>query len=132
MIGLDTNIILRLFDRTDARQTKAVEQLLADETNADGCLVNPIVLAEFAWTLDRTYRQQRAIIADHIDRVLQAPEFIVPFVDEALTAVGRYRNGPADFADYFFSEINRSLGCTTTVTFDRDAGKDDNFTMLKA
>ena len=130
MIGLDTNIVLRLFDRTDARQTSAVEQLLAAPANADGCLVNPIVLAEFAWTLDRTYEVERAIVADHLERILEAPEFIVPFIDQAERAVTRYRRGPADFADYFFSEINRSLGCDTTVTFDRDAAKDENFTLL--
>ncbi len=130
MIGVDTNIILRLFDRTDPDQTKAVERLLADSATTDGCLVNPIVLAEFAWTLDRTYRIERKVIADHLDRILEASEFIVPFIDEAIAAARRYRKGPADFADYFFSEINRSLGCGTTVTFDRDAGQDDNFTLL--
>lgn len=132
MIGLDTNIVLRLFDRSDTRQTDAVEKLLVAPGNADGCLVNPIVLAEFAWTLDRAYRIERAVIADHLERILEAPEFIVPFIDEAEAAVVRYRRGPADFADYFFSEINRSLGCETTITFDRDAAKDDNFTLLKA
>jgi predicted nucleic-acid-binding protein len=128
VIGVDTNIVLRLFDRSDPDQSRAVESLLTDPENADGCLVNPIVLAEFAWTLSRTYRLTRQTIADHLERILEAPEFIVPFLDEASTAVRRYRNGTADFADYFFSEINRSLGCETTLTFDREAARDDNFT----
>jgi predicted nucleic-acid-binding protein len=132
VIGLDANIIPRLFDRTDAARTRAVERLLGDEANSDGCLVDPIVLAEFAWTLDRTYKLERPVIADDLDRILQASEFIVPIIDQVLAAAARYRNGPADCADYLFSEINRSLGCTTTVTFDRDAGKDDNFTLLTA
>jgi predicted nucleic-acid-binding protein len=126
VIGLDTNVVLRLFDRTDPIQTSMVERLVAD----GGCLVNPIVLTEFVWTLDRAYRLDRRVIADHLDRILQASEFIVPFIDEATTAVDRYRDGPADFTDYFLSEVNRRLGCTTTVTFDRDAGKNANFTLL--
>lgn len=130
MIGVDTNIILRLFDRTDPGQTAAVERLIGDAASEDGCLVNPIVLAEFAWTLDRTYKLERSLIADHLDRILQATEFIVPFIDQAVAAASLYRKGPADFADYLFSEINRSLGCTTTITFDRDAAKDDHFTLL--
>ena len=130
MIGVDTNIVLRLFDRGEPAQTAAAERLFADATNADGFLLNPIVLVELAWTLDRTYKLDRETIADHLDRILQASEFVVPFVDEAVAAASRYRAGPADFADYFFAEINHALGCTTTVTFDRAAAKDDRFTLL--
>ena len=129
MIGIDTNILLRLFDRSDARQTRAAERLIEGEAER-GCVLNPIVLAEFAWTLDRTYKVARGIVADHIERILEAPEFIVPFADEASVAADRFRQGPADFADYFFGEINRTLGCTSTMTFDRDAAKDECFTLL--
>jgi predicted nucleic-acid-binding protein len=118
-----------LFDRSDRSQTHAVERLIAEQRQ-EGCLLNPIVLCEFAWTLDRTYKVDRGIIADHIDRILEAPEFIVPFADEAAAAADRLRSGPADFADYFFAEVNSTLGCTTTVTFDRDAAKDVRFTLL--
>jgi predicted nucleic-acid-binding protein len=129
VIGLDTNVLLRLFDRTDPAQTRATEQLIVEQAQ-DGCLLNPVVLSEFAWTLDRTYKVGRGVIADHIDRILEAPEFIVPFADEAASAAARFRKGPADFADYFFAAINHTLGCTTTMTFDRDAAKDDRFTLL--
>lgn len=129
MIGLDTNVMLRVFERGDPGQTRSAEEAI--KSQSEGCLINPIVLSEFVWTLDRTYEVDRAIIADHLERILHAPEFIVAFHAEATAAVGRYRKGPADFADYYLSEINRSLGCTTTATFDRDAGKDENFTLLK-
>lgn len=132
MIGLDTNVVLRLFDRADAAQTSAAEQLIVTAAERGGCLLNPIVLAEFVWTLERAYRLERAGIADHLDRVLQASEFTVPFLDAATAAAERYRKGPADFADYFLAEINRLLGCTTTMTFDRDAARDANFTLLSA
>lgn len=130
MIGLDTNVLLRLFDRSDRAQTTAAERLIAEQ-GQEGCLLNPIVLSEFAWTLDRTYKVGRGIVADHIDRILEASEFIVPFADEAAAAADRFREGPADFADYFSAEINRTLGCTTTITFDRDAAKHkQSFTLL--
>jgi predicted nucleic-acid-binding protein len=132
VIGVDTNIILRLFDLEDASRTRIAERLIAREAKADGCLVNPIVLAEFAWTLDRSYKLDRGEVADHLERILRAPEFRVPFADEATTAVSRFRSGPADFADYFLAEISRSLGCTTTATFDHEAGKAAGFTLLTA
>lgn len=132
MIGLDTNIVLRVFDRTDADQSAAVDALLSSRESEGSFLLNPIVLSEFAWTLQRTYKKPRDVIADHLDRVLQSPEFIVPFLDEAMDAARRYRDGPADFVDYFLAAINRSLSCETTLTFDKDAAKDgDLYSLLK-
>jgi predicted nucleic-acid-binding protein len=133
VIGLDTNIILRLFDVTEAKQSAAVERLFGS-TEADGAfLLNPIVLSEFAWTLQRTYKKPRGVVADHIERLLQSPECIVPFLDEAVDALRRYRHGSSSFADYFLAAINRSLGCGTTLTFDRDAAEDrEFFSLLKA
>jgi len=133
VIGLDTNIILRLFDVTDAKQSAAVEQLFATAESDGRLLLNPIVLSEFAWTLQRTYKRPRGVIADHIERLLQSPECIVPFLDEAVDAVGRYRLGSASFADYFLAAINRSLGCGSTLTFDQDAAEErELFSLLKA
>ena len=48
---------------------------------------------------------------------------IAAALDEASRAVTRFRDGPADFADYFLAEINTSAGCATTATFDSAALK---------
>ena len=71
------------------------------------------------------------VIADHLDLLLQSPEFVVPFGVEAADAVRRYREGSADFADYLLAAINRASGCRSTLTFDREAADDDQFTLLK-
>ena len=131
MRGVDTNIVLRIFDRTDARQSSAVEKLIAEAASSKDLLLNPIVLAELAWTLKRSYRKSRNVIADHLDLLLQSPEFVVPFGVEAADAVRRYREGSADFADYLLAAINRASGCQSTLTFDHEAADDDQFTLLK-
>ena len=131
MRGVDTNIVLRIFDRTDARQSSAVERLIAEAAGSKDLLLNPIVLSELAWTLKRSYKKSRSVIADHLDLLLQSPEFVVPFAVEAADAVRRYREGPADFADYLLAAINRASGCRSTLTFDQDAADDDQFTLLK-
>lgn len=131
MIGLDTNVVLRLFDRSNERQTAESERIVAAEGEG-GCLINPIVLTELVWTLARAYKIDRAAIADHLDRILEAPEFVVPFHAEASLAARSYRSGPADFADYFLAAVNASLGCATTVTFDAAAARNQTFTLLTA
>jgi predicted nucleic-acid-binding protein len=129
--GVDTNIVLRIFDRTDARQSSAVEKLIAEAAGSKDLLLNPIVLSELAWTLKRSYKKSRSVIADHLDLLLQSPEFVVPFSVEAGDAVRRYREGTADFADYLLAAINRASGCRSTLTFDQEAADDDQFTLLK-
>ena len=131
MRGVDTNIVLRIFDRTDARQSSAVERLIAEAASSKDLLLNPIVLAELAWTLKRSYKKSRSVIADHLDLLLQSPEFVVPFGVEAADAVRRYREGSADFADYLLAATNRASGCRSTLTFDHEAADDDQFTLLK-
>jgi predicted nucleic-acid-binding protein len=129
--GVDTNIVLRIFDRTDTRQSSAVEKLIAEAASSKDLLLNPIVLAELAWTLKRSYKKSRSVIADHLDLLLQSPEFVVPFGVEVVDAVRRYREGSADFADYLLAAINRASGCRSTLTFDHEAADDDQFTLLK-
>ena len=131
MRGVDTNIMLRIFDRTDARQSSAVEKLIAEAASSKDLLLNPIVLSELAWTLKRSYKKSRSVIADHLDLLLQSPEFVVPFGVEVADAVRRYREGSADFADYLLAAINRASGCRSTLTFDHEAADDDQFTLLK-
>ena len=122
MIGLDTNVLLRLGDDDEPAQRERARALLRSQ-GANGCFVNAIVLTEFAWTLTRSYKLSRAEVAARISVILESPEFVVASLDEASRAVQRFRNGLADFADYFLAEINTSAGCATTATFDRDALK---------
>ena len=122
MIGVDTNILLRLFDKTDAAQSARAEALVRAHSSG-GCHVNAVVLSEVVWTLVTAYNHTRAHAAERIDLLLEAPEFVIQNADEAARALQRYRKGPADFADYFLAEINRSVGCRTTMTFDGKALK---------
>lgn len=93
MRGLDTNIVLRIFDCTDERQSMADDHLLATTADKE-LLLNPIVLSELVWTLKRKYKKSRAVIADHLERLLQSPEFTLVFAEEAQQAVRYYRTGP--------------------------------------
>ncbi len=122
MIGLDTNVLLRLGDDREPVQ-KAQAIALVGASGAAGCYVNPIALGEFAWTLARTYKLSQPEIADRIAILLEAAEFVVAHADQAEQALERYRAGPADFPDYFLGEINRSEGCDATASFDSDALK---------
>lgn len=121
-VGLDTNVLLRIGDDlAPAQQARA--QALVRSLGPAGSFVGAIVLAEFAWTLRRHYKLSRQEVSDRIAILLEAPEFVIAEAAEAERALIRYRQGPADFADYFLAEINRSQGCTATLSFDSAALK---------
>ena len=122
MIGLDTNVLLRLGDDDAPRQRDRARALVRSQ-GENGSFVNAIFLAEFAWTLTRFYNLSRGEAAARIAVILESPEFVVASFEEASRAVQSFREGPADFADCFLAEINASAGCATTATFDSVALK---------
>ena len=122
MIGLDTDVLLRLGDAKTPGQRDRPLALIRAQGRA-GCFVNAIVLCEFVWTLRSSLKMTRAEVARRLEILLNAPEFVIEKSAEAARALSRYRLGPADFSDYFLAEINRSAGCATTATFDDAALK---------
>jgi predicted nucleic-acid-binding protein len=118
MIGLDTNVLLRLFVEDDPEQCERARRFVEAVTTDDACVVNPIVLAEFAWALARNFKKKRPEVAHLIGEVLSADDLDIPYRHAAEGALSAYRSGKADFPDYFLAEINAELGCASTATFD--------------
>lgn len=121
MIGLDTNVFLRLFVEDNPEQSERARRVVASAIREDVCFVNAIVLAEFVWTLARRMKRTKTDIIGLIALTLSADDLEVAQRKSAERALEAYRSGAGDFADYFPAEINRECGCATTVTFDRDA-----------
>jgi predicted nucleic-acid-binding protein len=118
MIGLDTNVLLRLFIEDDPAQCKRARRFVDAATVDEPCLVNQVVLAEFAWALAKKMKSNRAEVAHLIEEVLSADDLNIPQRRAAQGALAAYRAGKADFPDYFLAAINAELGCASTATFD--------------
>ena len=133
MIGIDTNILLRLFgrDEPEAQIAQARAAIVAGYEEGP-VLVNVIVLSEFSWTLAGQYRLPRGEIADRIEQLLDAEELEIAFEDQVREALESYRGGRADFADCLIATINRRMGCRTTFTFDRKAGDCPEMSVISA
>jgi hypothetical protein len=59
MIGLDTNVLLRLFVEDDPLQSDQARRFVGAAAADAPCVVNPVVPAEFAWTLARNFKKKR-------------------------------------------------------------------------
>ena len=131
MIGLDTNVLARLFVDDDQIQTqKAREFVAARCTSGDPGYIDRVALCEMVWVLSGAYGYGRAAIADVIEKLLAAPDIELEDHDVVRAALETFRNRGVDFADALIGEVNRARGCEATATFDRRAGKLGGFVRL--
>jgi predicted nucleic-acid-binding protein len=117
MIGLDTNV-LRLFVEDDPSQCERARRSVDAAVRDEPCLVSPIALAEFAWTLGRKFKTKLSELTRLIEGVLSVDDLEIPYRSAAERALRAYRSGKADFSHYFLAEINAELCCASTATFD--------------
>lgn len=122
MIGVDTNVLLRVILNDDTGQSYRARRLLADaEAAGEPVLVNVLVLAETVWTLRRRYRFARDQLLDVVDTLARTSSFVLDrpaAVEEALSIC---RANRVDLPDALSAVLNRDSGCSTTYTFDKDA-----------
>ena len=131
MIGIDTNILLRLIVADEPRQAVAARNFIARNCTSDEPgFVCHVVLVELAWTLAKAYGFHRDQIADAIAQILETVQLDVEASSDVAAAVKNYRKGPAEFADCLLERANLAAGCTHTITFDRKAAKLPGFKLL--
>jgi predicted nucleic-acid-binding protein len=130
MIGLDTNILIRLVVEDDARQTLQAKRFVASRCTSDSPgFVNSIVLAEMVWVL-RRHGYGRREVAAAIERLLSGRDRLLEHHNEVAAALADDKAGRIDLVDSLIGRINRARGCTATATFDRRAAKLDGFVRV--
>ncbi len=131
MIGVDTNVIVRLLVADDEKQTDAASRYLkAHSSSDDPALLSDIVLVECAWVLEDLYEYSRLQIGEAIDGLLATAQLRAANASAVSAALQRFRAGSADFADCLIGVNNVSAGCEYTATFDRKASKLPEFRLL--
>jgi predicted nucleic-acid-binding protein len=124
MLGIDTNIVIRLLVADDAEQTRRARKLIDQALSRDEpVLVSLLVLLESEWVLRSCYGFKPIEILGIFRTLLEARELGFedePAVEEALF---RWKDSTCGFADCLITAHNRRLGCRATVTFDAKAAR---------
>ena len=119
MIGLDTNVVLRILVDDDPTQVAVVRKLLTGQHTVGAFFINHVVLAECAWALKGAYKMSRQDIARGFEGLLDAPAFAIEEPKTVAAALSHYQQTTADFADCLIAARNAAHGCTHTITFDK-------------
>ena len=76
MIGIDTNILVRVFIDDDPAQVRAVRKLVA-QAETGQLFISIIVIVEFVWTLQAAFKVQKRDLIGALEGVLTRSEFVV-------------------------------------------------------
>jgi len=121
MIGIDTNVLVRLAMRDDEEQAALAERFFSDLTRSDPGFVSLATMLETVWTLERTYRQSLPSISRFVYGLLAAEEIVVQAPDVVRRAVAHAIDAKVGFADGVISLLGIDADCDYTVTFDKKA-----------
>ena len=115
MLAIDTNVLVRLLVRDDARQAA-----LADQFVAKGAWVSHLVLAETFWVLDAVYDRKPAQLIAALDLLLAHETLVLQDADTVVNALVDFRAKPAlGFSDCLVLAIAKKAGHVPLGTFDQ-------------
>ena len=126
MRAVDTNVLIRLVTRDDAKQTAAAEAFVAN-----GAWVSLIVLVEAVWVLTSIYQRDARATATVIDMLLNHQKLSIQDAETAAAALARYRDTPQlGYSDCLVLEVARRAGHLPLGTFDRKLGRSEGTDRL--
>ena len=119
MLAVDTNVLVRLLARDDARQA-----LAADQAIARGAWISHLVLAEAIRVLDAVYTRTAKQLIAALDLLLIHESLVLQDADVVGAALTQFRAKPAlGFSDCLVLEIARKAGHMPLATFDKALAK---------
>jgi predicted nucleic-acid-binding protein len=119
MRAVDTNVLVRLVIRDNARQAASAEGFIRN-----GAWVSVLALAETVWVLATVYSRSSSGVATAIEMLLNHKNLTVQDSDVVAAALQLFRSRPAlGFSDCLILELARKAGHLPLGTLDRRLGK---------
>jgi predicted nucleic-acid-binding protein len=119
MRAVDTNVLVRLLTRDDARQLAAAETFVAA-----GAWVPYLAVAEATWVLASVHGRGPAAIATAVEMLLSHEHLTVQDAETVAAAVAQFRmHQRVGFSDCLLLEVARKAGHIPLGTLDRSLSK---------
>jgi len=126
MRAIDTDVLVRLIARDDARQTAAAEAFVAK-----GAWVSLLALAEAVWVLASVYDLNAEDQARAVEMLLDHRQLVLHEQESVTAALSLFRAKPSlGFSDCLMIELARRAGHLPLGTFDRNLGRIDGAQKL--
>lgn len=124
MIGIDTNILLRLWLDDDPAQTQRIDLLLAEHgAKPESLLVTDVVLVEAIWTLKSAFGQGKSEQLKAVTSLLNETAFAFEHRETVERAVALFTESSCGFSDCLIVATHALRHCLFTASFDRGMQK---------
>jgi predicted nucleic-acid-binding protein len=131
MIGIDSNILVRLVVKDHPKQFETAQKFEQSLTVDQPGYISLVVLVEYCWTLRRLYKQPATIILELVEQLLNAENIVVERESVVVFAVWISKTKGVEFSDCLIAAIHRENGCSHTVTFDQTFAQSSQAELLK-
>ena len=119
MRAIDTNVLVRLLARDDAKQVASAERFVQG-----GAWVSHLVLMEAAWVLESSYDLASDLIASALEMLLGHAHLTIERSEVVVAALVDFRKRPKlGFSDCLIVAVARHAGQVPFGTFDRELAK---------
>lgn len=120
MIGLDTNVLLRVLVDDKSPQVAAARRFVVEQVNHGHQLyVDQIVLVELVWVLESVFGYAKQHVIDAIEGLLHNTAYLVDGHAIVEAACAEFRVRSADLSDCLIAANYAAAGCGFTATFDK-------------
>ena len=124
MIGLDTNVVLRLLLNDDPEQRLHVVRAIQQTRRlAITVTITLAVVLEMEWVLRSIAKMTKPQVLSFFDLLLEAHDIEIDNEKVLEQALHLYANAACDFAECLFLAQYQRMGCQTMVTFDAKAAR---------
>ncbi len=123
MIGVDTNVLARIFVADDPQQRAEAQAFLRERSETDPAFVSALVVAELGWVMTRVYQLPTTSVRDALDWMFESTNIVVEASDLLRSSIAFAASSGADISDCIIAALAKEAGAEVTVTFDKDAAK---------
>ena len=123
MIGVDTNVLVRLFVNDEPEQHARANAFFEARTPEDAAFVSLATTMEFVWVLTKSYKRPQDEALGLLKIVLSSRDAVVEMAEAVASAVETALDTKGDYSDVIIAQAGRRAGCSHTLTFDRPAAK---------
>ena len=123
MIGVDTNVLIRLFVNDHPEQHASANAFFAARTPDDAVFVSLATTMEFVWVLTRSYKRPQDEALGLLKIVLSSRDAVVEMAEVVAGAVETALDTKGDYSDVIIAQAGRRAGSSRTVTFDKPAAE---------
>jgi predicted nucleic-acid-binding protein len=123
VIGVDTNVLLRLLIDEESEQCARSRVFFSERTARDPAFISSTVLAELIWLLRRRFLYANETILQVLRMMTQSAEFRFEHGEKLRAFLSEATRTPSDVADALIAWSCSAAKCDRVVTFDKRSAR---------